>query len=160
LQRGPAVRRQVVSVQDRAKGQHGSLPRMMVWRRRKSRKCKVESEKWYNSPPLFTFYVLLFTFHFSLSTFHFLLFTFYFSLSTFHFPLDSCYKIASPVSSCPAHLRQHLPRQQLHALAGQVVRQGAHLAAGQHHAAAQLLLVALELLPHRRRTADDSEHAL
>src|SRR5262249_41558143 len=83
---------------------------------------------------------------------------FHFLLSTF--PLGSCYKIASPVSSCPAHLGKHFSRQQLHALAGQVVGQRAHLTAGQHDAAAQLLLVALELLPHRRRTADDGEDAL
>src|SRR5581483_12046323 len=58
-----------------------------------------------------------------------------------------------------ARVGHHLAREQLHALAGQLVRD-ADLAAGQDDADAELLLVLLQLLPHRRGAADDAEDAL
>ena len=57
-------------------------------------------------------------------------------------------------------MRQHLAREQLHALAGQLVGQRPRLAAGQDDADAQLPAVVVEPLPHRLRPADDGEDAV
>src|SRR5271154_5830520 len=59
-----------------------------------------------------------------------------------------------------SNMRKHLAREQLHALACQLVRQGPRLAPRQHHAAPQLLLILFQFLPHRRRAADDGKDAL
>src|SRR4051812_40910988 len=59
-----------------------------------------------------------------------------------------------------SNMGEHLAGQEFHTLAGQLVRQGARLAAGQDHARPQLLLVAGQLLAHRLRAADDGEDAL
>src|SRR5262249_43530512 len=58
-----------------------------------------------------------------------------------------------------SNIGEYLAGQQFHALAGQVVGQRPGLAAGQHHADAQLLLVAGQLLPDRLGAADDGEDA-
>src|SRR5436305_2001641 len=58
-----------------------------------------------------------------------------------------------------ARVRHDLAREQLHALAGQLVRD-ADLAAGQDDADAELLLVLLQLLADRGRAADDGVDAL
>src|SRR5262249_55078944 len=55
---------------------------------------------------------------------------------------------------------QHFPGQQFHTFARQFVAHVADLAAGQHHADAQLLLVLGQLLSDRLWTAGDDEHPL
>src|SRR5947209_5405593 len=55
-----------------------------------------------------------------------------------------------------SNMGENLSGKQLHALAGQLVRQGAGLAAGQDHTAAKLLLILRQFLAHGFWTADDA----
>src|SRR5438105_4356622 len=59
-----------------------------------------------------------------------------------------------------SNMGEHLAREKFHTLARQLVRQGARLTAGQHHAHPEFLLVAGQLLAHGPRAADDGEDAL
>ncbi len=57
-------------------------------------------------------------------------------------------------------MRHDLSGEQLHALAGEFMRQGSGLAAGQEYPAAEFLQVLLKFLAHGSRAAHDGEDAL